>query len=74
MKNLDRIQALQEAQDLLFEAIEKIEWAVNGTEDEKHYDSYLISSLKIITSKNSGYCTSAMNIEDIMSDLAHELL
>jgi hypothetical protein len=55
MNTQDRINNLQEAQDLIREAIDLIESALRGTDSENHADAYLIPQLKMAISDDHGY-------------------
>ena len=65
----DRIEAIEEAQDLLFQAIEKLEWA---TEGDMHAKSYLIDQLKVLTSHDSGFLGGDFNCDKLIESIKEE--
>ena len=65
----DRINAVEEAQELLNQAIDKLEWA---TEGDMHAKSYLIDQLKVLTSQDSGFLGSDFNCDKLIESIKEE--
>ena len=59
---------LYDAQAELFNAIEHLETYVRETNDIEA-ENYLLASLKILASRQHGYLTSDLNIDDLMERL-----
>ena len=68
----EKISNLEEAQDLLRQAVELIEEATKGSENEAYTDAYLTSNIKIHIDDESGYVTSAPNLSKIIEELQVE--
>jgi hypothetical protein len=68
-----RVCLLEEAQESLNEAIDKIEEAVKGTNCENGVDAYVIPSIKMCINKQHGYLASQpYNCEEIIESLENE--
>ena len=63
----DRLDKLEEAQEKIREAIELIRAVVAGTGIEKNCESYVIASLRMCMTENSGYLgNQPYNIDELM--------
>lgn len=62
----ERADLVREAQDQLFQAIEKVEDAVRGTEIEGNIDAYVIAHLKILASGDHGYVSRDTSLDDVV--------
>ena len=58
----DRTMQLEEAQELLGQAIELFESAVKGTNQEANANAYTIAQLKIAKDEYHGFLTNDQNI------------
>jgi hypothetical protein len=65
----ERAELVREAQDLLLQAIEKVEDAVRGTEIEDHTNAYVIAHLKILAGSDHGYLSHDANVDTVIRDL-----
>ena len=65
----DRIEAVREAREMILEAIDRLEWAVEGTPFEDHTDAYVIAHLKILASGDHGYVSRDTNLDDVIRQL-----
>lgn len=68
MKTENRIQLLEDAQDLMIEAVKMIEDALQGTEHEAHADAYIISHLNNWINSH-GY---DMGVEQYIEEIAKD--
>ena len=64
---------IQEAQDLLREAQELIEDAIDGTRGESNTRAYLVDHLRALIDNQHGFCTSRKTLEDVMDELENEI-
>jgi hypothetical protein len=62
----ERADLVREVQDQLFQAIEKVEDAVRGTEIEDNIDAYVIAHLKILASGDHGYVSRDTSLDDVV--------
>jgi hypothetical protein len=58
----DRVQAINEAQELIYEAIEKIKFAFPR---DGNVDAYVIAKLQIIAGEGHGYLTYDTNLDKL---------
>jgi hypothetical protein len=58
----DRIQAIDEAQQLIYEAVEKIKFAFPG---DGNVSAYIIAPLEILAGEGHGYVTRDTNLDDL---------
>lgn len=65
----DRMNALDEAQEKLGEAIEQIEFAVSGLPMESNIRVYMIEHLKIMASNDHNFLTNDTNIDQLRESL-----
>lgn len=68
----ERIDMVQQAQELLHEAIELVERAVAGTGAERYTDAYLLAQLKIRAGSGHGYLTNDQTLDDVIESLKEE--
>jgi len=66
------LEELREAQEKLFEAIELIEMAIEGTKSEANTKAYLVDHLKIMASNNHDFLSNDLNIDKIIEDIENE--
>ena len=69
MKYQDRLNLIEEAQDLLRKAVENIDLAVRGTGEENTAQAYITSHLKIIIDSNHSYFSASPNLDDVWKNL-----
>lgn len=69
MEETERFELLEEAEDLISQAIENIEIALRGTRQFNHANSYLIPHLKTWVGNGNPYDTS---IRDYIENLEKE--
>ena len=70
MKYQDRLDLIEEAQELLKKAVEKIDLAVRGTGEENTAQAYITSHLEIIIDSNhSQPYSSTPNLDDVWNNL-----
>lgn len=72
MDTNERIALLEEAQELMQEAVEKVEQAIRGTGIERRAEAYTLARMKIIANPNHGYLTADEGIHDLIEDLRQE--
>jgi len=65
----EKIDCIEEAQALLFEAIELIESVFGG---DGYVENYLIAPLKIIASSDHGYLTRDPNLTELIERLRND--
>lgn len=65
----ERADAVRAAQELMFEAIEKIEWAIRDQPCEDNVDAYVVAHLKILAGSGHGYLTRDQNLDDVIRKL-----
>jgi len=65
----ERADAVRAAQELIFEAIEKIEWAIRDHGCEDNVDAYVVAHLKILAGSGHGYITRDQNLDDVIRKL-----
>lgn len=65
----ERIELVQEAQELLREVIEKVQMAVADTGIEPYTESYLLAALKIRAGSGHGYLTRDQTLDDVIESL-----
>ena len=63
----ENIQALEEAQEHLYQAIDLIEFGVRGTNQEAHANAYIIPHLKSWAGEGAGYDTSIPDYIEALS-------
>jgi len=68
----EKVEKLEEAQDLLRQAVELIEEATQGSRNEAYTDAYLTSNIKIHIDDESGYITAAPNLSKVIEELHQE--
>lgn len=68
----ERIDMVQQAQELLHEAIELVERAVAGTGAERYTDAYLLAQLKIRAGSGHGYLTNDQTLDDVIESLQED--
>lgn len=68
----ERVALLQEAQELMQEAVEKVEQALRGTGLLARAQAYTLARMKIIADPNHGYLTRDEGIHDLIEDLKQE--
>jgi len=73
MENEQRIMLLQEAQEDLQNAIDKIESAIEGTRQQGYTKAYLVDHLKIRVDSNHGYLTNDINIDTVIEEIEEEI-
>lgn len=65
----ERADAVRAAQELMFEAIEKVEWAIRGHPCEDNVDAYVLAHMKILASSGHGYVTRDQTLDDVIRKL-----
>lgn len=68
----ERVALLEEAQELMQEAVEKVEQALQGTGLLRRAEAYTLARMKIIADPNHGYLTHDEGIHDLIEDLKQE--
>lgn len=69
METNERINLCRQAQELIEEAIECLEQAVQGSNSKGWAEAYIIARLKIVKDDDHGYATRDQNINDLISNL-----
>ena len=65
----ERIEMLTEAQEKLFEAIELIEEATSGTDNQENTKAYLLDHLRIMASNDHDFLSRDLNIDKVIAKL-----
>lgn len=68
----EKIQELQEAQEMLHEAREKISNAIRGTRREAHTKAYLVSHLEIMTSEDHCFLSDDLNLDKVIQEIRED--
>lgn len=68
----ERIEMVQQAQELLHEVIELVQQAVAGTGAEKYTEAYLLAHLKIRAGSGHGYLTRDQTLDDVIDSLKED--
>ncbi|MCC6618763.1 MAG: hypothetical protein IT341_06955 [Chloroflexi bacterium] len=68
----ERIALLEEAADMVSEAIAKIEDALHGTGLARYADAYQLAQLKILAYPSHGYLTRDKGIHHLIEDLKQD--
>jgi len=72
MTTEERVDALTEAQDLIFQAIELIEVAASGTGCEGNVDAYLLARLRIAASDGHDYLSRDQSVSEVIGMIQEE--
>jgi aspartyl/asparaginyl-tRNA synthetase len=72
MTYYDKLNKIEEAQDLLKQAVELIKDAVKNTHEENSAKSYIISHLEIMIDSDHSYYSSSPTLDDIYKNLNDE--
>jgi hypothetical protein len=68
----ERIEMVQQAQEMLHEVIELVEQAVAGTGAERYTEAYLLAQLKIRAGSGHGYLTNDQTLDDVIDSLRED--
>jgi len=70
METSERIEMLQDAQELLREARQLIKWAVRGTDFSNNAEAYAISAIDMVISNDHDWLSgNPGNIEELIESL-----
>lgn len=69
MNKIERIEKIKEAQELLYEAVNLIEEAIEGTNEESNVRAYIVSHLRIFINDDHGFLSSSLNLDNVIESL-----
>jgi hypothetical protein len=65
----DRVDLVREAQELLFEAINKLDDALKGTPHRGYFEAYIVDHLRIYASSNHSFLSGDPNLDELIKAL-----
>ena len=72
MSKQELVDLVKEAQEKLLEVIELLDGYVKET-DDGNASAYIVDHLSIIASRDHGFCSSDLNLDDIVDRIENEL-
>ena len=69
----DRIEMLEQAQELMSEAITLVKDAISGTRYERNSEAYWVAHAKILLGSGHGYTSNDKNIDTMVQELKDDI-
>ena len=69
MKKEEKLEMLEEAQNKMYDVIDLIEEAIQGSKHQANTEAYLLDHLKIMTSSDHGFLSDDLNLDDLKTQI-----